>query len=166
MAFPAAGAVTWPDYMPSVWRLDFGSDFATTGVIREPPRVGAPYRVLVPQVDVDGNDRGGVPLLELAAPLGTFTGWNVLEPSLRDLGYLSGLTGSFVPFARTRAERREAHDDRLSIEERYRGLPDYASRVDRAAAALVRDRFLLPDDVAAATARARQMWSVLVDTRP
>jgi len=107
-----------------------------------------------------------VPLLELAAPLGTFTGWNVLEPSLRDLGYLSGLTGSFVPFARTRAERREAHDDRLSIEERYRGLPDYASRVDRAAAALVRDRFLLPDDVAAATARARQMWSALVDARP
>jgi hypothetical protein len=54
----------------------------------------------------------------------------------------------------------------LSIEERYRGLPDYASRVDLAAAALVRDGFLLPDDVAAATARARQMWSVLVDAKP
>src|SRR5688572_11765878 len=32
VAFPAAGAVTWPDYMPSVWRLDFGADFATSGV--------------------------------------------------------------------------------------------------------------------------------------
>jgi len=166
VAFPAAGAVTWPDYMPSVWRLDFGPDFPATRVIREPPRVGAPYRVLVPQVDADGNDRGGVPLLEIAAPLGTFTGWNVVEPSLRELGYLSGLTGSFVPFARTRSERRDAHDDRLSIEERYRGLPDYASHVDRAAAALVRDGFLLADDVAAATARARQMWSVLVDAKP
>ena len=166
VAFPAAGAVTWPGYMPSVWRLDFGSDFATTGVIREPPRVGAPYRVLVPQVDVDGNDRGGVPMLEVAAPLGTFTGWNILEPPLRDLGYLSGLTGSFVPFARTQSERRAVHDDRLSIEERYRGLPDYANRVERAAAALVRDGFMLPEDVAAATARARQMWGVLVEPGP
>jgi hypothetical protein len=158
--------VKWPDYMPSVWRLDFGAEFATTGVIREPPRVGAPYRVLVPQVDADGNDRGGVPLLEVAVPLGTFTGWNVLEPSLRDLGYLSGLTGSFVPFARTRSERRDGSDDRPSLEERYRGLPDYTGRIDKAAAALVGDGFMLPEDVPAATARARQMWSVLVGGAP
>ncbi len=52
-------------------------------------------------------------MLEVAAPLGTFTGWNILEPPLRDLGYLSGLTGSFVPFARTQSERRAVHDDRL-----------------------------------------------------
>ena len=164
--FPPAGTVKWPDYMPSVWRLDFGAEFATTGVIREPPRVGAPYHVLVPQVDADGNDRGGVPLLEVAVPLGTFTGWNVLEPSLRDLGYLSGLTGSFVPFTRTRSERRDVSDDRPSIEERYRGLADYAARTDKAAAALVRDGFMLADDVPAATARARQMWNVLVGGGP
>jgi hypothetical protein len=164
--FPPAGTVKWPDYMPSVWRLDFGAEFATTGVIREPPRVGAPYRVLVPQVDADGNDRGGVPLLEVAVPLGTFTGWNVLEPSLRDLGYLSGLTGSFVPFARTRSERRDGSDDRPSLEERYRGLPDYTGRIDKAAAALVGDGFMLPEDVPAATARARQRWSVLVGGAP
>jgi hypothetical protein len=166
VTFPAAGAVRWPDYMPSVWRLDFGPAFEATGVIREPPRVGAPYRVLVPQVDADGNDRGGVPLLEVAVPLGTHTGWNVLEPGLRDLGYLSGLTGSFVPFAATRASRREMHDDRLSIEERYRGLPDYVSRVERAAAILVREGFMLADDVGAASARARQMWSAVTTPIP
>jgi hypothetical protein len=163
LAFPAAGAMRWPDYMPSVWRLDLGAEFAATGVIREPPRVGAPYRVLVPQVDADGNDRGGVPLLEVAVPLGTHTGWNILEPGLQDLGYLSGLTGSFVPFASTRAARRAAGDDRLSLEERYRGLPDYLRRVRRAAATLVKDGFMLADDVEAATARARQMWNAVTD---
>jgi hypothetical protein len=162
VTFPATGTATWPQYMPSVWRLDFGPEFASAGIIREPPRLGAPYRVLVPQVDADGNDRGGVPLLEVAVPLGTFTGWNVLEPPLRELGYLSGLTGSFVPFARTRGERRDARDDRPSIEERYRGVRDYLDRVDKSAAALVRDGFLLKDDVGDAVARARQMWDVLV----
>jgi hypothetical protein len=162
VTFPEASAATWPQYMPSVWRLDFGPQFASSGIIQEPPGVGPPYRVLVPQVDADGNDRGGVPLLEVAVPLGTFTGWNILEPPLRDLRYLSGLTGSFVPFARTRAERRDSSDDRLSIEERYRGSQDYMDRVEKSAAALVRDGFLLPDDVPDALARARQMWSVLV----
>ncbi len=166
VAFPAAGTLTRPAYMPSVWRLDFGPDFASTGVIREPPRVGAPYRVLVPQVNADGNDRGGVSLLEVAAPLGTFTGWNVLEPELRDLGYLSGLTGSFVPFARTRSERREARDDRPSIDERYDGLSDYLKRVERAASDLVRDGFMLRDDLPAGIARARQAWGAVVDAKP
>ena len=128
--------------------------------------MGAPYRVLVPQVDADGNDRGGVPLLEVAAPLGTFTGWNVLEPELRDLGYLSGLTGSFVPFARTRAERREPRDDRPSIDERYAGLSDYLKRVERAASDLVRDGFMLREDMAAAIARARQAWGAVVEPKP
>jgi hypothetical protein len=166
LAFPAAGKLTRPEYMPSVWRLDFGPDFVSSGVIREPPRPGEPYRVLVPQVDADGNDRGGVPLLEVSAPLGTFTGWNVLEPGLRDLGYLSGLTGSFVPFARTPGERREPRDDRRSIEERYGRLPDYLARVEAAASGLVRDGFMLQQDVAAAIARARQTWSAVAEPKP
>ena len=122
--------------------------------------------MLVPQVNADGNDRGGVSLLEVAAPLGTFTGWNVLEPELRDLGYLSGLTGSFVPFARTRSERREARDDRPSIDERYDGLSDYLKRVERAASDLVRDGFMLRDDLPAGIARARQAWGAVVDAKP
>ena len=166
LAFPAAGTLTRPEYMPSVWRLDFGPDFVSTGVIREPPRPGERYRVLVPQVDADGNDRGGVPQIEVAAPLGTFTGWNILEPELKDLGYLSGLTGSFVPFARTRGERREPRDDRRSIEERYGSRSDYLARVEAAASRLVRDGFMLQQDVAAVLARARQMWTAVAEPKP
>ena len=97
--FPAVPSMALPAYMPGVWRLDFGPQFPSAGIIAEPPRIGRAYTVLVPQVDADGNDRGGVPQLEVAVPLGTHTGWNVTVPALEDLRYLSGLTGSCEPFA-------------------------------------------------------------------
>ena len=41
-----------------------------------PPQPKGPrYVTLVPQVDRDGNDLGGIRLPHLQAPLGTFTGW-------------------------------------------------------------------------------------------
>src|SRR5262245_20225256 len=105
--------------MPHVWRTDYGPDFATARVItKEPPDLGAALPVLVPQVDRDGNDLGGIRLPEVVAPLGTFTGWNLSVPRLADLDYLAGLQGAFLPFARTRAERMRSKDPRPSIEER------------------------------------------------
>jgi hypothetical protein len=96
--------------------MDFGRDYGETRVItREPPTLGAPYRVLVPQVDADGNDVGGIPLPEVAVPLGTHTGWNVTEPQLAGFRYLAGLVGAFVPFARTREARLDSGDARRSI---------------------------------------------------
>lgn len=164
--FPAVPSMALPAYMPGVWRLDFGPRFPSAGIIAEPPRVGRAYPVLVPQVDADGNDRGGVPQLEIAVPLGTHTGWNVTVPALEDLRYLSGLTGSFEPFARTREERDRDGDPRRAVNERYRDRAEYLARIGDAARALVRDRFMLAEDVAAATARADATWTALVEAPP
>jgi hypothetical protein len=66
---PRVPALPLPEYMPPVWRMDFGPGYAESRVItREPPALGEPYRVLVPQVDADGNDLGGVALPEVAVP--------------------------------------------------------------------------------------------------
>ena len=55
-------------------RLDFGPDFETRGVIlQEPPKVTGAFPVLVPQVDADGIDLGGVRLPEASVPLATLT---------------------------------------------------------------------------------------------
>ena len=82
--------------MPGVWQMDYGPDYATTKVItKEPPALGAPFPVLVPQVNADGNDEGGIALPEVAVPLGTHTGWNVSTFPLSGLRYLAGLVGSF-----------------------------------------------------------------------
>jgi Alpha/beta hydrolase domain len=160
--FPTIPTLPFPDYMPGVWHMDYGAEYATTRVItNEPPRLGAAYTVLVPQVDVDGNDQGGIALPEIAVPLGTYTGWNMSTFPLGGLQYLAGLVGSFEPFPRTPADRERSGDSRRSIDERYANRDDYLQRVRRAAADLVRQRFLLPGDVGSVVSRAEQMWDVL-----
>ena len=71
--------------------LDFGPmpNAASCGSRRHrcrPERSRAPgkqYTVLVPSVDRDGNDVPGVRAPMVAAPLGTYTGWNLARPRLR-----------------------------------------------------------------------------------
>ncbi|MGB7220593.1 MAG: alpha/beta hydrolase domain-containing protein [Vicinamibacterales bacterium] len=161
--FPAIPRFSLAAYIPPVWRMDFGATFDTVRVIsNEPPRIGTPYQLLVPQVNADGNDVSGIRLPEVAVPLGTYTGWNLTIPEYRDLRYLSGLVGGFEPFPRTKEDRTASRDERLSIAERYNGPADYLAKVQRAADDLVRQRFLRREDVPAVLQRAEQVWSVVM----
>ncbi len=131
--------------------LDFGPQYKpgeTGGIItREPPGMGTgSYAVLVPQVDADGNDLGGVRSIYELAPIGTYTSWNHFRPDWFDGGFCN-FTGSFLPFARTRAERLAAGDPRLSIEERYPDKAAYLESVRGAAETLVEQRMLLREDM-------------------
>jgi hypothetical protein len=130
----------------------------TSGVITiEPPRVSTvSYGVLVPQVDEDGNDLGGVRSIYVRVPLGTYTGWNLGRKDRFEDGFCS-LNGSFVPFAATRQERIDARDPRLSIEERYPSKEAYVAKVKQEAAELVSQRLLLQADAARLTAEAEQV---------
>jgi hypothetical protein len=157
--FPHVPSISFPDYMPSVWRMDYGPEFNSRRIIvNEPPALGAHYPLLVPQVNADGNDRGGIQIPEIAVPLGTYTGWNVALPQLRGLQYLSGLTGSFDPFPLTRKDRIRTGDSRKSLEERYTGHDDYLRQVARAAEDLAKQRFMLKADVPAALQQADSIW--------
>jgi hypothetical protein len=137
--------------------LDYGPDYRSgesSGVLREPSQVGtASYGVLVPQVDADGNDLGGVRSVFLRVPIGTYTGWNLFRTD-RFANGLCNLQGSFIPFAATRAERL-ASDPRPSLEERYPDKATYVDAVEKAARDLVGARLLLPDDAEALVAKAR-----------
>jgi hypothetical protein len=160
--FPAAPSFPFTRYMPQVWRMDYGPGYTASKVIgREPPQLGAPYRVLVPQVNADGNDLSGIRLPEVAVPLGTYTGWNVTIPQLSDLRYLAGLVGGFEPFALTQEQREQSGDARLSIGERYAGRQDYLDRVKQAAESLVRQRFMRVEDVPAVVQRGDAIWNAL-----
>jgi hypothetical protein len=164
--FPKAPSFPFTTYMPRVWRMDYGPDYSATRVISiEPPKIGEPFRVLVPQVNADGNDVAGIRLPELAVPLGTYAGWNITVPQLSDLRYLSGLVGGFEPFARTKAQRDASGDSRPSIGERYSGRPDYLDKVKRAADDLVRQRYLRTEDVPAVLQAAGRMWDAVTNER-
>jgi hypothetical protein len=99
----------------------------------------------VPRVDADGNDVAGIRLPAIQAPLGTYTGWNLRPRGLAERE-LSGLLGSFIPFAKRRAQRRKLGDPRLSLEERYKDRADYLGQVSRAARILTEQRYLLAED--------------------
>jgi hypothetical protein len=162
LQFPRTPSLAVPDYMPRVWSVDFGEEFSVSRIItKEPPTLGTPYTVLVPQVNADGNELGGISLPEVAVPLGTHTGWNVTSPQLGELGYLAGLVGAFVPFSKTRQTRIQTMDLRPSIEERYTSRQFYLDQVARNARDLVHQRFMLADDVPAVLRRAETMWDVL-----
>ena len=104
------------------------------------------YGTRVAAVDADGNETSGIRLPPIAVPLATYTGWNLYA---RLPSELCDRDGSYIPFAKTKAEREAASDPRPSIEERYGSRADYVAKVRAAADALVRDRLLLPADAAA-----------------
>jgi hypothetical protein len=108
-----------------------------------PPESGEPYTVLVGRVDADGNMVDGVRHPNMAVPLGTYTGWNMRREGFGEGGQCVG-SGSFIPFAFTRAEREASGDPRLSMEERYSSPQAYLYSVVAAAGQLVRERLLLP----------------------
>jgi hypothetical protein len=122
---------------------------------------GAVQPLLVSQVDGDGNEVAGIRLPEVAVPLATYTGWNFRNASIGGTSRLVGNTGSYIPFARTQAEREARKDPRPSIEERYPSRGDYLAKVRQATDALVRDRYMLAEDVDAAVTRALDHWELL-----
>jgi hypothetical protein len=113
-----------------------------------------PYRPLVAQVDADGNETSGILLPDIAAPLGTYTGWNLYHAPYVE-GELCDRFGTYVPFAATRAEREGAGDPRLSLEERYGDHAGYVRQVEDAVRKLVAERLLLAEDGEAFIAKAR-----------
>lgn len=159
LKFPKLPGVTPPAYPHKAYRADYGPDFANSGLISiEPPKIGAPYPVLVPQVDTDGNEIAGIRLPELQVPLGTYTGWNFRVEAQGAPDEMASFIGSYFPFARTRVERERAHDPRPSIEERYPDRAAYLTRYQAAINRLLNERLLLDRDVPKLLDRASRLW--------
>jgi hypothetical protein len=114
------------------------------------------YAVLVPAVDADGNDIAGVRAPMVAAPLGTYTGWN-LRARGRGAGALHDFSGSYIPFPETAEERRMTGDPRPAILERYASADANVAAIRAAAAGLAADGFLLEEDIEGA-AEAAADW--------
>lgn len=152
--WPAIPGFVFPQKPLRAFHLNFGADWNKGIVTIEPPEVGKAFAVSVPAVDADGNARAGIRLPEIAVPLATHAGWNYRDPSIGAPDRLAGEIGSYLPFAKTRADRERARDPRLSIEERYRNRDEYLGRFAAAALELVEQRYLLAEDVADLLKRA------------
>jgi hypothetical protein len=147
-AFPRNIGLSPPEQNLREPRLDFGARFASEGIADHiPPLQGPAFETRVPASDGDGNDRGGVRLIELQVPLGTHTGWNLRAPETGFPSATARFDGSFVAFARNDAEARASGDPRPSIESRYPARSAFVVKVRAAAKQQIAAGFLLPEDV-------------------
>src|ERR1700722_4201908 len=128
------------------------------GFRADQPGVFSVLPFIVPQVDADGNDTGGIRLPEQAVPLGTYTDWAFRSEQVGAPDTLIAMAGSYIPFAKTRADRDKTHDPRLSVEERYGTRAADVQKIEDAANRLAQERYLLPEDVKAIVEAAGQHW--------
>ncbi|WP_263355006.1 alpha/beta hydrolase domain-containing protein [Acidicapsa acidisoli] len=159
LAFPAVvPGLKPPADHAGGWDLDFGPDWHDGILSKQPPIVGFAYPALVPQVDADGNDLGGIRLPEIAVPLATYTGWNLRAAAMGAPDERIAFLGSFVPFHRTAVEAAAAHDPRVAIADRYKDYDDYRARFQKALEELVHERYILAEDAPQLAGRSQEEW--------
>lgn len=123
------------------WGPDYDHSEASGVPTNAPPPIRHVIKMLVPRVDADGNELGGLPTVLRDAPLGTYLGWNITagpgDPGYDGRPFHAGqvcdYVGGMVPFAKTKAQRLANKDPRLSLEERYRTHDGYVAAVRKAA---------------------------------
>ncbi|MEH2549367.1 hypothetical protein V1283_006012 [Bradyrhizobium sp. AZCC 2262] len=152
MHFPSIPGVPPPTGLAvGLFDYDFGSklDYANfSGIItRQPPAIKQIIPALMPRVNQDGNERVGVASVLHQVPLGTYTGWNVTAAGFfKGQPCGGGLTGGYIPFAKSKAERDAIGDPRPSLEERYGTQAGYICAVKKVAKQEVARRFLRSED--------------------
>jgi hypothetical protein len=160
--FPAIPGVKLPRMPHQAWRVDYGPDFATKGIVTiDPPKMGKPFVTLVPQVDRDGNETSGIRMPEIQAPLGTYTGWNLRDAATGAGNEIHSMTGGFHAFAATRQVREQRKDPRPAISERYASKEDFLAKTGAAIDALIAEGFVLPGDRARLEKQAAERWAQL-----
>ncbi len=160
--------VSLPRPLRRFFRFDFGPHNGVATHV--PPRVGAPYPCFVPAVDADGNECCGILLPYHTVPLATYTGWNLRHRDIGEAGQIlasggaSGgtLLGATLPFAATPEARQARADPRPSIAERYGSKDMYLVQVNQAAQALVREGYLLAEEVDQVIDQAGEHYDLLV----
>ncbi len=156
--FPKVPGVELPVHKREAYRLDFS--------VEPPQQMGLAFPTLVPQVDVDGNDLGGIQMPEIKAPLASYTGWNRRSAAIGARSEMLSYTGSWIPFPLTKEDRLKSGDPRLSVEERYRDEQDYLAKIDQAGRALVDSGFVLEADLPLLHDRAAREWDFIHSVKP
>jgi hypothetical protein len=151
LAFPKLAGVAAPRRPKAAMPLLFGPGFNEQGIVTlEPPRAGTPYPTLVPQTAADGNEKAGIKMPYVAAPLGAFAGWNMKTALTGAPEEIEEMVGSFFAFPRA------------VIEKQYASKDAYLAKTGEAADALIQARFLLPQDKERAQARAAAIWDYVM----
>jgi hypothetical protein len=159
LQFPKIPGVAVPTHMQKGYRVDYGLEFQTAGIVSiDPPVIGKAFPMFVPQVDRDGNETSGIRMPAIQAPLGTYTGWNLRSEDIGSPDELNSMIGSFIPFAKTKEDREKSGDPRPSIAERYASREEYLKRYEAAARDLAKSGYLLEGDIPRILDQGAKEW--------
>ena len=131
-----AEQVAWPK-VPGLVPPRAANDVVALDDWTDPKTPLQAWQALVPQVDTDGNELGGIRLPDIAVPTGMFTGWNLYKAPMPE-GELADREGTYLAFST----------------ERYPSKDAYVTRVQEVVHALLADRLLLEEDAGAYLKRA------------
>jgi hypothetical protein len=159
--FPAIPRLRLPTANLRPPRLDLGPRWDSERVIDRVPGFGPAFETRVALPDADGIALGGIRLPAAAAPLGTYTGWNLRAPRYGAPDQIDRWAGSFIPFARDEAERGATGDPRPSIAARTRTRAGYVEAVTESAEGLVEGGFLRVEEAPEVVARAAAFYDRL-----
>jgi hypothetical protein len=145
--YPDIGAHALPTAPNRLALLDFGPNEQQGILSIQPPRIIAAdaYAVLVPAVDDNGNETGGIRAPALQVPRATYTGWN-LRGAGQGEGAMYLFTGSMIPFQKAAGEA-SSPDSRKSPPAQRSGVSAVHTALICAAEHLCQQGFLLEDDV-------------------
>jgi len=147
---PAVGHVAY--------RVDYGPRWEEGIVDWQPPRIGRPYPLLVPQVDLMGHEHGGIRNVEIRVPVASYFPWNLRWEMPGDTAELADFLGTTVMLPRTREEQKEWGDPRPSLEELYGNKARYLKKVSQEISILVGEGFVLERDRSRLLKRASDLW--------
>jgi hypothetical protein len=143
--------------------LDLGPE-TDKGIGRYPAKLGRAYPRLVPAVDSDGNEVGGVRLPDVSVPVATHTGWNPRHPDTGGSDLIISMMGTTRFFPATASDRARSLDLRRSIEERYGTREGYLTHVWAEARKLAAQHYILDEDVDNVVAACLERYDAAVST--
>ncbi|MCB0667594.1 MAG: endonuclease/exonuclease/phosphatase family protein, partial [Saprospiraceae bacterium] len=149
-----------PSFIPAVkpqepYRMDYGPEWQKGIIANQPPVVGEPFPVLVPQVDTNGNELGGIRNVELEVPLATYIPYSLRENMAGGNGEIADFRGTLIPFPVS----EQPNDARPAIKTLYPDKNEYLDQVRLYLEKLQEKDFILPRDIHRVLERSRDYWN-------
>lgn len=156
--FPDIPGVEFPKHNQVPYRMDYGPEWNRGIILFQPPKNRDTFPCLVPRLDTNGNDLGGIRNVEITVPLVTYFPWNVRTGFKGGSHELIDFLGTFIPFPRTEKEKQKWHDPRPAILTLYADKSDYLEKTAGAADTLIEQGFVLKEDKDYVLKKAGEKW--------
>ncbi len=130
-------------------RFSWGENWRDGVMKRAMPELGPLFPVLVPAAGRDGNELGGLRTPHVTVPVASYIGWNYPAKTYdgAETTTIFSLSGGWLPFCATRAERKSRGDSRQSLDMLYKGRGDYLNKLRDACDGLVGDGLMFSEDI-------------------